>query len=742
MATLPTIDFETFSAAGYSVDPSTSKVVGVGPGGKGGLPVVGAPVYAEHPTTEILCLCYDLRRGEGVQLWAPGRPHPDDLFAHIAQGGLVEAHNAQFEYYVWTLCAVRRYGFPPLPLAQLRCSKAKAKRFSLPGALGALAAVLGTAAKDKAGEALIRRLSVPVTPTKAHPTYRRTVLDSWDDFLALYDYCKQDVVAEVDASSRIPDLTPFELAVWQIDQTINTRGVMVDTVTLDAALALLAEETRAAHSRLAEITSGAVTTPSQNARFIAWINAQGVRVDSLDEDHRDALLARTDLPPVVRSALEIAALTTSANVKKLHTLRLQVSADGRLRDQYVYCGADRTGRWSAGGVQLQNITAKGPETGKCSECGRHCGARHVACPRAGCGGTIARSEWSPEAVDRAIDDIRGGNHANLTLYWGPVVPVLVGCLRGLFVAGPGRKLVCCDFSAIEAVAAACIARCKWRIEVFSTHGKIYEASAAKATGIPFEEILDYKKRTGHHHPARKGVGKIRELAGGYGGWVNAWKNFGADEYFADDEAIKQDVLKWREESPEIVEAWGGQYRWVGPGRWDYAPELFGFEGCAIKAILHPGETFAHNDVSYTVANDILYCRLPSGRFLYYHRPRLASAEDKLGRGPAFKITFEGYNSNAQKGPIGWGRWETYGGRLFENVVQAVSCDIQAEALLRLEAAGYAVVMHTHDEATAEVPDRPEYNAKAMAEIMAQRPSWASWWPLRADGWEGYRYRKD
>ena len=523
---------------------------------------------------------------------------------------------------------------------------------------------------------------------------------------------------------------------------------------------------------------------------------------------------------------------------------------------------------SAGGVQLQNITAKGPKTLKCNSCGGIFGRdiAHIGCPR--CGNFVdveEQPEWTIEAVEQAIADVLRKDLDHIENTWGDPIALLCGCLRGLFIAKEDHKLICVDFSAIEAVAAACLARCQWRIEIFSGHGKIYEQSAANATGIPFEEILAYKKANGMHHSARKTIGKVRELAGGYGGWIGAWKNFGADAFMTDDE-IKADVLKWREESPEIVEMWGGQFRWCGPGKWDYMPELFGLEGAAINAILNPGKCFSHTDITYGVRDDILYCRLPSGRYLHYHKPRLVDAVDKLNRGPCFGITFEGHNSNAAKGPVGWHRMETYGGRLFENCiaentpvltssgwkpiqdvtrhdavhdgvdwvkhgglvfksnrpcitvdgvpmtddhevytvggwrraaqnpapyrpklqggcvservsaqadagvlpvydivnagprhrfvvkgdngpfivhncVQAVAADIQFEGLKRCEANGYPIVMHTHDEGTAEVPIGFG-SVEEMAAIMSERPAWAAWWPLRAAGWEHKRYQKD
>ena len=749
----PSGDFETYSEAGYELNHVTGARRGLGTQGKGGLPAVGTPVYVEHPSAAVLCFYYDLKEGRGRRPWFPGAPNPQDLFDHIAAGGLFEAWNVTFEWYVWNMICVRKYGWPPLPLEQCRCVMARSRRNGLPGGLDSAAKVLGTTRKDPRGTALIRLLTVPQKWTKAHREFRWTPATAWDKFLEMYAYCDQDVMSEDQAAARIPDLSAYELPMWQLDQRINARGVQVDTVTLDAALSVLGQAERRYTLKLAEITGGAVGSVNENAKYAAWLAEQGVELPDMQAETVRQALARDDLPTAAREALEIREKLGSANVKKLRSLRLQVSSDGRLRNQYSYCGAAMTGRASAGGVQLQNITAKGPKSCECEACGKIFGAGAASmqlqppdggmpgCPACGSFMWHELGDWTIEGVESAIEDVRTGDLDVVEAIWGDAVAVLCGILRGLFLAAEGKKFICSDFSAIEAVAAACLARCQWRIDVFSTHGKIYEQSAANATGIPFEEILAYKKEHGFHHPARKGVGKIRELAGGYGGWINAWNNFGAAAYFDSDEDIKRDVLAWRAESPEIVEMWGGQFVWCGPGKWDYRPELHGLEGAVIQAIQNPGECFAWTDITYAVHEDVLYCRLPSGRFLHYHAPRLAPAEDKLRRGPSWSITFEGYNSNAVKGPVGWHRMETYGGRLFENVVQATAADIQFEAALRVEASGYPVVMHTHDELTAEVPEGFGSHAELSA-IMSQRPAWAAWWPIRSAGWEHKRYQKD
>jgi DNA polymerase len=751
---MPSMDFETYSEAGYVINGAGGKVRGLGGQGKGGLPVVGTPAYAAHPSTEVLCLYYDLKDGRGRRGWFPGSPDPVDLLDHIRNGGPIEAFNATFEFWIWNMVCVRRYGWPPLPIEQCYCVMARARRFSLPGSLANVAKVLGTPEKDKEGGRLIQKLTRPHTPTKLRPAHRWTPATAWPDFAKFYAYCDRDVETEDHAAAKMPDLTEHERAVWLMDQTINARGVPVDIVTLDAALEIQRQAEAKYCDELSRITGGAVKAASELPALKAWLSGQGVEMPDMTKGTIDDVLANglggRPVTGDARRTLEIRQTLGAANVKKLAKIKLQVCSDGRLRNQYMYCGADRTGRWSsaaadddASNSQLQNVTAKGPKSCKCAGCGGIFGrdVSDIGCPR--CGQWVDIEElpdWTIEGVEAAIADIRTGDLATVERMWGDPIAVLCGCLRGLFKAAPGKDFICCDFSAIEALAAACLARCQWRIDVFSGHGKIYEQSAANATGIPFEEILQYKIDNGMHHPARKKIGKVRELAGGYGGWINAWCNFGADEFMTEAE-IKTDVLKWRAESPEIEDMWGGQFRWCGPGKWDYRPELFGLEGAAIQAILQPGQCFSHTDITYGVWDDILFCRLPSGRYLHYHRPRLTSAADKLNRGPSYQITFEGYNSNSTKGPIGWHRLETYGGRLFENVVQAVSLDIQADALLRCESRGYPIVMHTHDEGVAEVP-HGFGSVEEMVAIMSERPAWAAWWPLRAAGWRHERYQKD
>ena len=736
---MPSFDFETYSEAGYVIDEITGKVRGLSPQGKGGLPIVGTPVYAEHPSTRVVCLYYDLKDGKGNRGWIPGTPTPVDLLNHIAAMKPIEAWNITFEWWIWNMICVRQFGWPPLQLEQCYCAMAKSRRHSMPGGLGNAAKVLGTPLKDKEGSRLINKLSRPVSATKNRPKPYWDFTNAWEDYLKFYSYCADDVRAEDGAAALIPDLTPYERQVWLADQTINARGVRVDMVALHAMQRIMDEMFTQYVAELKVLTGGQVDSASKVAALGAWLGTQGVVMYDMTADTVDDMLKEVDPNTKAYRALQIRSILSSANIKKIPTLLLRVSSDGRLRDQYSYCGADRTGRWSAGGVQLQNITAKGPKSAKCEGCGKHFNWQgNTVCPRCGSDMWFKMNDWTVEAVMDAKIDLIHNDLRFIELVWGDPSTVLCGCLRGLFIAKENARYICCDYSAIEAVIAACLSRCQWRIEVFETHGKIYEMSASQITGTPLDVYMQYAKDNGFSHPDRKKIGKVAELASGYGGWIGAYRNFGAE---GTDDEIKAQVLAWRKASPEIEYMWGGQFVQIGPKPWNARPELFGLEGMAIMAILNPGQHYSYIDITYHVHQDILYCRLPSGRFLTYHRPRLVDGDDKLKRGPCYKITFEGWNSNTQKGAVGWHVLETYGGRLFENICQAVGADIQAECLVRLEKRNYPVAMHTHDEAIAEM----QYGTgsiEEMCSIMAERPEWASWWPIKAAGWEHPVYQKD
>lgn len=726
------IDFETYSEAGYVWGTTTQKW-GALPGasqGKKGLQVVGTSVYSEHPSTEVLTMSYDL--GDGSRNWQPGALPPVALFAHIRGGGLVKAWNTRFEYLIWNNVCVPKYGWPPLPLNQLRDTMAKSRAHALPGALGKAADVLGlTEQKDGDGGRLIKKFSMPRNPTKTDPRTRIRLMSEPVDGPLMLAYCDQDVRAEAAADAVIPDLSAAETEVWLLDQEVNDRGVMLDMDGVQNCIAVIEQAHAQYNAELRTLTGGTVSRASELQKLIGWLGAQGVHTASLDEEHLTELLRAPDsLPPQARRALEIRAAIGSAAVKKVFAMRNAVSGDGRLRDLYLYHGA-RTGRVAGAGAQPTNMpNSAGVYATRCEACERHYGAGVKDCPWCGCTGDLSHQvEWGVPAAQDALEVIGTQNLNAVEHFYGDAMQAVSGCLRSLFVAAPGHDLICSDYSSIEAVVIAMLAGEQWRIDVFRTHGKIYEMSAAKITGTSFESMLEHKKTTGQHSPLRK-LGKIAELSSAYGGWTGAWSQFGADEFMSEEE-MKTAILAWRAASPAIVELWGGQER-------NWQPELFGVEGAFITAMHYPGQEFFVRGLRFQKRGDAVYIRLPSGRELTYHRPMLGLSDRRRG---TFQISFEGWNSNPMGGAVGWTRIRTYSGRLVENVVQAIARDIQWHGLLALRAAGYPTVLHVYDEDVCEVPEGfgsiEEFEA-----IMGRMPEWAADWPIRAQGgWRGKRYRK-
>lgn len=727
-------DFETYSEAGFVWNEHTRKW-GALPGaaqGKKGLPVVGAKVYSEHPSTEILMLGYDLKDGQGPRQWFPGDPPPADLFAHLAAGLLIEAHNVGFEYWIWTNVAVPRLGWPPLPVPQLRCSAAKSRASGLPGALAEVGKVLDIEkAKDPKGKTYIKRFCIPRNPSAKDPRTRIMVSED-PDGPGFCGYNVRDIQAEAEVSSQVPDLSPIELQYWQHDRAINVRGVQVDTDGVADLITIVEQAHERYNAELKSLTFGAVEKASETIKMSAFISGFGVHLDSMDEENLDAALLRDDLPPVVRRILEIRQTVGSAAVKKLFAMRLQTSRAGRLHDLFTFHAA-HTGRPTGNGAQPTNLPNSGPELFRCS-CGKYYGLHLPSCP--GCVGGIrdinpstksGGHEWNVNAAENVFEIARYRSLELIEYYFGHAMAAVSGCLRGLFIAAPGHDLICADYSAIEAVVLAMLAGEQWRIDVFKSHGKIYEASAATAFGVPVEEILEHKKRTGDHHPLRK-LGKIMELALGYQGWIGAALAFGLP---GTDDEIKQTILKWRSASPAIVAYWGGQSK-------NWEPCLHGIEGAAIFAVQNPGKECEFGRVVFVMRGDALYCRLPSGRYITYRRPRLRKAAQEW-RG--MSLSYEGWNTNPKNGPTGWIRKDTWGGKLTENIVQAVANDILRFATVNLEAAGYPVVLHVYDEIVSEVP-QGFGSVEEFERIMGTMPAWAWDWPIRAaGGWRGRRYRK-
>lgn len=762
---LPDFDFETYSEAGLHWDEERQKwrTPDGAPATKRGLSLVGVASYAEHPSTVPLMLAWDLKDHRGPRQWHYGEPPPLELFEHLRAGGLLEAWNVGFEFEIWERCCVPKLGWPSLApyVEQLRCAMAKGRAFALPGGLDAAAAkalqLPPNLLKDAGGDRLIKKFSVPRNPTKGNPALRLLPADDPVDGAKFAEYNRQDIVAEEAVSVRTPDLPPSELRFWQLDQQINRRGVAVDVDTARACAQIVTAARQRYNAELSHITGGAVPEATKVAEFIKWLSLYGVFTASLDEEAVGGLLARNDLHDGIRRALEIRQGIASAAVGKLFAMLHQVTREGRLHHLFGYHAA-RTGRANGQGPQPQNLPNSGPDVYGCG-CGAMYCAR-VTCPVCGAvrGPNVKAAEWDYKAVEYFLPILASGSLDTAERFLGrQLFPAIAGCLRGLFIAGPGKELIASDYSAIEAVVLAALAGEEWRLDVFRTHGKIYETSASKITGVSFSDYMQHygycpdqlerpewwlekPRNPGSHHPHRKKIGKIAELASGYKGWLGAWQAFGAGDYF-DDKEIKRHILAWRDASPAIVEFWGGQFRGL-PWDSDRREELFGVEGCAVSAILNPGKAYSHRGIAYQTKGDALYCQLLSGRILTYHRPRLVRQFDGQGRDAGYQISFEGWNTNPKQGPIGWVRMTTHGGKLTENIDQATAADILRMGMHHVTDDNYPIVLHVHDEIVAEVPLGWGSVERFESLMMGPLPGWCEGWPVRAaGGWRGLRYRK-
>lgn len=758
---LPDMDFEGYSAAGFEWDAASGKFKPPVGATKKGLPAIGAARYAEHDSTEVLCLAYDLKDGTGRKMWLPGMPLPADLLTHLAQfdpsappsyhqTGLIESHNSMFEFRIWAKVLHERWGWPEIHLGQMRCSMSKARAYSLPGALGNLAEVLRVEiGKDKDGKKQLERFSWPRNPTKGDARTRITCAEDPENAAKLYSYCDQDIVAEAGCSVRLPDLIPQELDYWLADQRCNWRGVGVDLESVQACIAVLDQAHRKYNSELYQLTGGTVARASEIGKLQEWVSDQtGYRMKSGDTEAVDEairiLSSGTNAPhiPHVLRALEIRNLIGSAAVKKVYAMARMATADSRLCDLFNYHGA-RTGRDTHADVQPGNLPKSGPKIRWCGDvgCGKPYALHNEACPW--CGASSAFSElrekgtWDADAVEDALHIMRFRSLELVEYFFGDAVLTISGCVRSLLCAGPGKELLCSDYSAIEAVVLAVLAGEQWRIDAFHRGESIYYHGAAGVTGKPYQFYVDYKKEHGSEHPDRNKIGKVAELALGFMGWVGAWRNFDKTDNFTDDE-VKELINKWRAASPMLAECAGGQVRGK-PWRPDKF-ENYGYEGMFLNAVLYPGQAFTYRGIEFQVLNDVLFVKLLSGRRLTYHAPRAGRTERFQGV-QTYALSYMTWNSNPSMGPLGWTRMETYAGRLVENIVQATARDLMAAAVVRLEAHGYPVVMRVHDEIVSEVDEG--YGSEAEFEsLMAQLPDWAAGWPVRCGGtYRAKRYKK-
>lgn len=665
------LDFETFSEADIEE--------------------VGAYRYAEDDSTEILMAAYALDN-EPVKLWVPaeGQPMPADLQAYLADPRIFTvAWNANFER-----CVIRNR-LPHIDARPHRflCAMVQSLYLGLPGKLemAGKAMRLGEdKAKLKEGKALVRKFCCPSRPTKKHPHTRwlpEHDPEAWERFK---QYCVRDVESERLIWNKQQAYAPVpaeEWETWWIDQEINDRGVLLDPQLVEAAVDLGARNTETLLAEIRRITG--VANPNAPAQLRTWLLGNDVPADllpNMQAETIEELLNRPDLlPPRAYRALELRAEVAKASISKYQKMLAARCRDGRVHGTLQFYGANRTGRWAGRLVQPQNMYRGDFE-----------GVELF---------TPARELLRQRALD-ALEAIFGS---------GP--GALATLVRTVIVAGVDARLVVADLSAIEARVVAWGAGEQWRLEVFRTHGKIYEASASTSFKIPFEEFERHKKETGKHHPLRK-KGKVTELACGYQGSVGALIRMGALKEGLKEEELKPMVDAWRAASPNIVAFWWAMDR-------------------AAKAAIRGRrkvkvETSAGVVAEFDCDGKMLTMRLPSGRKLYYAQP--AIEKNSEGRE---QITYWGVDQKTKQ----WGLQRTYGGKLVENWTQAVARDVMREIVRRLYRMGYALTLLVHDEAVAEMANGRGSKAEMIA-AMSKPIQWAPGLPLGAAGFENPYYMKD
>lgn len=640
--------------------------------------------YVQSPAFEILLFAYSFD-GAPTQVidMAQGEEIPMEVIHALTDPQcLKHAYNAAFEWY-----CLSKYMGAQLPPSQWRDTMLHGLYAGYTAGLDATGRALGIP-EDKqkltTGKALIRYFCVPCKPTKANGgrtrNYPHHDLEKWALFKT---YNGQDVVAEMEIERRlsvfpVPDFVQKQ---WETDLLINARGVAVDMDFCEGALEL-GETIRAQLTDEAVQLSG-LQNPNSVKQLARWLSAEtGDDITTLRKETIKELLGRDNADHVQRM-LEIRQELGKTSTKKYDAIEAAVCDDRRVRGLLQFYGANRTGRWAGRLVQVQNL----PRT-------------------------------YTEPLEFARELVKGRKLDALRIVYGSPNDTLSQLIRTAFVAAPGNVLIDADFSAIEARVISWLADEEWRLEVFRTHGKIYEASASQMFGVPLERI-----KKGNPEYSLRQRGKVAELALGYQGGVPAMRQMDTGKLLADlpDEEIKDIVDKWRNTNPKIRNLW------------------YSFNDAAIRVIQNGGSlrvrccTFAR-ECDCIRGTTSMTISLPSGRKLYYVEPSVG--ENRWG-GPS--ITYMGVNDKNK-----WGRIETYGGKLVENVVQAIARDCLAQAIEHLEAAGLPVVFHIHDEVVIDTAafDTNDAMLDKVVKIMSTPIPWAEGLPLGADGWVGAFFKKD
>lgn len=638
----------------------------------------GAYKYAQSPDFKILLFAYQWDDGpvEVIDLTADESFPPEIWEDALRDPNVIKhAYNAAFEWY-----CLNRAGYET-PIQQWRCTMAHGLYCGYTAGLDATGRAIGLP-QDKqklaVGKALIRYFCVPCKPTRTNRG--RTWNQPWHDadkWALFKEYCKQDVVTEHEILKRL-DLFPMpekEERLWQMDVLMNAYGVRVDTGLIEGALYIDGVSTQKLTDEAIGLTG--LQNPNSQQQLLKWLRDNGTEAENLKKDTVADLLK--DQPKErIQRVLEIRQQLGKTSVKKYMAMDTARGEGDRVRGLTQYYGANRTGRYAGRLVQLQNLPRNYIKT-----------------------------------LDYARKLVKAKNYDGIKLLYGNVPDTLSQLIRTAFIPSEGHKFVVADFSAIEARVIAWLAGEQWVNEVFATHGKIYEATAAQMFGVPVERIVK-----GNPEYALRQKGKVATLALGYQGGTHSLVSMGALKMGLTEEELPDIVQRWRQANRQICGLW-------------YAVEN------AALTVMETAQPQGINGLIFALEGDLIYgqsfltVQLPSGRKLYYCRPFLK--ENQFGK---TAIHYHTMGQQTRK----WEVTSTYGGKMTENIVQAIARDCLAVTLERIAARGLQVVFHVHDEVIIDAP--METTVDEICGLMAEPIPWAPGLVLKGAGFENDYYMKD
>ncbi len=638
----------------------------------------GAYRYAQSEDFEILLFAckYDEEDVQLVDLTA-GESIPEWILTALMNPNVIKhAYNAAFEWYCLNTAGYRT------PLEQWNCTMIHGLYCGYTAGLDATGKAIGLP-QDKqklsTGKALIRYFCTPCKPTKSNGGRSWNLPKHAPEKWELFrEYCKQDVVTENEILKRLQafPVPEEEQRLWRMDILMNAYGVRVDTNLIAGALAIDSHSTECLTAEAFRITG--LSNPNSAAQLQQWLSGKGVDIPNLQKATVEEYLQREDLPDDAGKILEIRQQLGKTSIKKYVAMDTAKGADDRVRGLTQFYGANRTGRWAGRLVQLQNLPRNYLKT-----------------------------------LDYARNLVKDKNYDGIKLLYGNVPDTLSQLIRTAFIPSDGNKFVVADFSAIEARVIAWLAGEQWVNEVFATHGKIYEATASQMFHVPIEKIAK-----GNPEYSLRQKGKVATLALGYQGGTAALIAMGALNMGLTEEELPDIVQRWRSANPRIRDLW-------------YAVEQ------AALTTMQTAQPQGIYGLIFRYEGDLVYgqsfltVQLPSGRKLFYPKPFLQ--ENQFG-----KMAIHYYTVGQQTR-----KWEvasTYGGKMTENIVQAIARDCLAETLKRIDRMGLQVVFHVHDEVIIDAP--ASITVDEICDLMAEPIPWAPGLILKGAGFESDYYMKD